>query len=167
MKKQFTIGLATTLIMVPAFALAEGNIKPYTGVSDDVEIGVALEHRVGAGDINADGKLDVSARGSAQMNNGTDDDNDGVAEKRMDAEHRQDAVAKQNRAEKSTTTEDKGQGWGKGGIRSFLSFFFGLPASSTVGDIRAGMTATTSADTSKSQGLGFWARILGAFKFGN
>ncbi|MDP3645810.1 MAG: hypothetical protein Q8R25_01870 [bacterium] len=66
------------------------------------------------------------------------------------------------------------KGWGKGGVRGFLSFLFGLPASTTVGELRAEMTATTTnsigsgqgSSTSKSQGLGFWARILGVFHFG-
>ena len=63
----------------------------------------------------------------------------------------------------ATSTEKNGNGFGKGGIRAFLSWIFGLPASTTIGDLRAEVTASTSASVSHSQGLGFWGRIFGLF----
>lgn len=168
MKKEVTIGLMTALLALPTLALADNNRG---GLGVEMGADASLEHRAQIGDIDADGKLDVKIQQIKGEYRDSDDDNDSVADKREDADRRQDSKQKENRGEKSTTTDDEGKGWGRGGIRSFLSFFFGLPASTTVGDLRNELTAkgsaSAAASTSKSQGLGFWARIFGAFKFGN
>jgi len=68
----------------------------------------------------------------------------------------------------SSSKEDNGNhyGFGRGGIRGFFDWLFGLPASTTVGDIRTQMAATTTSEsTGSSQGLGrFFHDLFGSFK---
>lgn len=53
------------------------------------------------------------------------------------------------------------------GLPSFLRWLFGLPATTTIGQIRADIQASTTATSSSpSEGLGFWAHVLGFFHFG-
>jgi hypothetical protein len=78
----------------------------------------------------------------------------------------------------ASSSDDRGKsedpGFGRGGIRAFLSWIFGLPDSTTVGDLRAQMNASTTASTSSGQGVGpessgsqglgsFFKRIFGSF----
>jgi hypothetical protein len=71
-----------------------------------------------------------------------------------------------NRDMNATSTEKvRGNGIGKGGMGGFLRWIFGLPDSTTVGDIRAQMAATSTAGTPHAE-AGFWARIFGSFHFG-
>ncbi len=69
----------------------------------------------------------------------------------------------------ATGTDENGNGKGGGHgnfISNFFQWLFGLPATTTVGDIRAAINASSTASTSPSQGLGFWARFFGFFHFG-
>ena len=69
----------------------------------------------------------------------------------------------------ATSTNEHGNGIGKGGLPAFFQWLFGLPATTTIGDIRAEINATTSASTTNAtspQGLGFWAHFFSFFHFG-
>lgn len=71
--------------------------------------------------------------------------------------------------EGNATSSGKGEGIGKGGIAGFFQWLFGLPASTTIGDIRTQIEASTTASTTSPgnpQGLGFWAHIFDFFHFG-
>ena len=53
------------------------------------------------------------------------------------------------------------------GLPNFFRWIFSLPATTTVGDIRTAIEASTTASTtSGSQGLGFWAHFMSFFHFG-
>lgn len=70
----------------------------------------------------------------------------------------------------TASTTKNYEGFGKGGIPAFLRWLFGLPATTTIGDIRAQIGATTTASTtggiSTPMGLGFWAHLFDFFHFG-
>ncbi len=66
----------------------------------------------------------------------------------------------------NASSSDHGKGWGKGGIIGFFRMIFNLPDSTTVGQIKAKLAATTTADA-HGEGLGLWARIMGLFHVGN
>ena len=53
-----------------------------------------------------------------------------------------------------------------GGLGAFFSWFMGLPASTTVGDVRVQLTASSSATAGHGEDLGIFARILSFFHFG-
>ena len=170
------IGASIAGLMIPAgMALAESSVKGearaeghiFQNNQSDLEFNVKLR---GVADLDRDGRLDVVGRihGDADM----DDDNDGVNDQRGKKDEKRAEAARKESGEgrdESSIKNDDHRGFGKGGlpgqgIRSFVSFFFGLPASTTVGELRAQLAATTSTDISKSQGLGFWGRIFGAFR---
>ncbi len=59
---------------------------------------------------------------------------------------------RRDKNERATSTEDRGDDrdrgdMRKGGVREFFSWLLGLPATTTVGDIRAQLAATTTAST--------------------
>ena len=128
----------------------------------EVKLGAnaSAEHYVQIGDVS--GRLDVGIKGKEGHDMG--DIGDKRGEKRDREMNQRDHEEKKDHA---TSTRRDHEGFDKGGIRAFLSFFFGLPASTTVGELRAEMTATSSANVSNSQGLGFWARVFGAFRLGH
>jgi len=70
----------------------------------------------------------------------------------------------------STTKKHDDDDRGPRGLTFFLRWLFGLPASTTIADIRAEIGATTTASTtigtSTPQGLGFFARLFSLFHFG-
>ncbi|MBI3630788.1 MAG: hypothetical protein HY221_00410 [Candidatus Sungbacteria bacterium] len=72
--------------------------------------------------------------------------------------------------EDASTTDKEGKGPKNGlhiGLPFFLQWLFGLPATTTIGQLRADIQASTTASTtSPSQGPGFWAHLFGFFHFG-
>ncbi len=50
-------------------------------------------------------------------------------------------------------------------VPAFFHWLFSLPATTTIGDIRAQIEASTTASTSPAKGLGFWAHIFGFLGF--
>ena len=70
--------------------------------------------------------------------------------------------------EATTTTENDGTkgGGGKGVLSGFWQWLMGAPATTTLGDIRAHIEASTTASTTVSAGShGFLARLFGFFHF--
>ena len=69
----------------------------------------------------------------------------------------------------SSTNADKGGGHGTSfSIKSFWNWILGLPATTTIGDIRSQITAsTTASSTIQTQANeGFFARLLNFLRFG-
>lgn len=118
--------------------------------------------------------LDVNLRGDRNENEHASTSADIEAGERGSATSTE--RSKEQRGEKerelhatttASTSADRGKGLGRGGVPAFLRWLFGLPATTTVGDIRTAVQATTTASTtSPSQGLGFWAQLFGFLRLG-
>lgn len=118
-------------------------------------------------DIGADGKNIVQVTGDAAEHGVVKvSGKDATSTHKVENGNGSEDTGRANQASSAPMRADNGHGFGKGGIRAFFSWIFGFPASTTIGDIRAEMTATTTVGASHSEGLGFWARIFGAFHFG-
>lgn len=174
------IGMAA-LMATSGVALAEGGGTSHVGINGDIQVktGMMIQGRPsiqGVSDDDQDGHPD-SGEGSDENQLHKDNGQSGTnpmfenKDRMMQASstHMRDNNEDNGQRDHNVSTSgDKGKGeeMGKGGIRAFFSWILGLPASTTVGDIRAQIAATTTASASHSEGLGFWARIFGAFHFG-
>lgn len=170
MKTLTPVLVAIGMVLFPAgLALAKDG-------SDDVKIGLQLGTSVSVerGGNDDSTKSGNSVRAKIEDGDSSSDDStlraSGSASSNANVrgEDRSDDKDKIERSS-STSSDDNGRGREKGMNRfsAFFSWLFGLPATTTVGDIRANIVASTTATTSSSQGLGFWARIFGFFNFGN
>lgn len=116
--------------------------------------------------------LNVSLRGDSDDNSSTsvdreDNERSNATSTERNKRQRGEFEREKHATSTASTTRDH-EGFGKGGIVGFFRWIFGLPATTTVGEIQAQLNSTTTASTtvSSSNGLGFWARLLGFLHLG-
>ena len=153
------VGIALISLFVPAgIALADNGHGIGAQLHNDVQIAVH-----GDRDKGEDG-----VQSSTTVGLHVDLDNDDDRGNATSTERSHGKQGDEERKEHATST-DNHPVWGKkGGLSGFFRWLFGLPASTTVGDIRAQIAATTTASTtgSNGNGLGFFAHLLSFFHVG-
>lgn len=161
MKYKIAVALGLASLIIPAgIALAEdgghGGAQGGIGVSQNLQVGLNLGLR-GDADEHADASTSADVEVGEHMSATSTERNKGQRGEMERGDH----------ATTTATTSKDHEGLGKGGIPAFLRWLFGLPATTTVGDIRTQIAATTTASTtSGSNGLGFFARLFDFFHFG-
>lgn len=151
-------------LLAPSFAAAQVG----AALNANAELGV--QTATGA----TGGRAKASATGSANMEAGmnTRPATTGNATSSVRKEQNKPATAGTRATSgKATTTRatstDNKPAWGaKGGLIGYLKSLFGLTSGSSTADVRAEMNASTTASTTPSQGIGFFARLMGLFNFG-
>lgn len=165
MKYKIATALGLAALIIPAgMALADDGHRGL-GLFEQIQAGL---HVNGDADDN-DASVNANASTSAHVDiNDNDDDHDNATSTERKDGQRGDKERSEH-ATTSTTTKEHGV-FGKGGLPAFLRWIFGLPASTTIGDIKAQIVASSSASTtmvtSTSQGLGFWAHLFGFLHLG-
>jgi hypothetical protein len=165
------LGLVTLIIPV-GIALAEsggdGGAQVGVGVSQNLNVGVNLGSHGDADNENASTSADVEVGEHSATTSLVGGEENGLSKHFGTTTPRgvmHDASSTDEHG--ATSSEDHGNGIGRGGIVGFFQWLFGLPATTTVGDIRAQIEATTTASTtSSSNGLGFFARLFNFLHFG-
>jgi len=134
-----------------------------SGISGHAQVGLNVGLRGGDANENDNSSTSVDVEVGEHGNATSTERGDGKQGEKERGLHATTTLAGQ--AASSTNSH---VGLGKGGIVGFFRWILGLPDTTTVGQIRADLTATTTASTTagSSQGLGFWAQVLGFFHFG-
>jgi hypothetical protein len=148
--KVASVSVGIISLMLPAgIALAEGG---QNGQSGERGRGASQEQQLGERGQNDN-------NGSATSSINRRDDERGNA---TSSERNKGQQGEKERNQKATTSEKRG------GLPAFLRFIFGLPATTTIGDLRGQMNATTTASTTQgsSNGLGIFGRLFNFFRFG-
>lgn len=155
-----------TLIMPAGVALAKDNGQDSSenglGVSEQIRANLNLNIHGDANDDDAN--LGAGASTSVEARQMGEDKR---SENSPDTAGRGKSEDEHGTTTADTPSDDHGNGIVRGGIPAFFRWLFGLPATTTVGEIRTAVQATTTASTtSSSQGLGFFARLFAFLGFG-
>lgn len=166
--KTIAVALSAVALIIPAgLALAKDGGNGVFGPSgfkivEHVQNGLNMSLR--GSDDNSSTLIDRIGREDGKHRSATSTERNN--EKRGELERERHATS--TLAGQTASTTKSHEGFGKGGLVGFFKWFFGLPATTTVGEIRAQITATTTAGAtaSSSNGLGFWAHVFGFLRLG-
>lgn len=167
MKKYLGISVSLIALLAPAslvFADTHGDTQGHTLVGTSATI-----------QVNADSQANVDTQTDLQGNideNNTDEGDLNTVDEATTTMKQGDK--KDSHTDEATSTENQGEhghGGGNGVFASFWSWLFGLPATTTVGDIRtqlqASTTASSSAGVHTQADVGFFGHLLQFFHFGD
>ena len=150
MQKLIALGITSIFVLLPGAALAK----------TDVEVNINGNANVNAGGAQAGAHASATGTAKSTENKESKGNSTSSAAKiKNDTKQKTD----QGKKEAKATTTGQGQSWGAGGIVGALKTLFNLGTTSSVKGVHASIRAQGAATTSTSQGLGFWARILGLF----
>ncbi len=161
------------LLMPAGLALAHGvEIESRTSIDSTV---APVSIQLGAGEHGGRGRdhaEDISARASASSTASTThkggywsnaDNNEDVRGRGADEGHR--SATSTATTSRGIGEKDRDHGNARGNkLQNFLAWFLGQPDSTTVGQIKAEINASTTASSTQlgnGQGLGFFARLFG------
>ena len=169
------------LIIPAGMALADNNSSGASG-SAGLGVGVGVAQTVQL-NVNANAQAGAQASTSRNDNAGSNASSANASEnasatssdrnkgQRGEVE-REEHATQANSSAQATSGDDNRPEWGaKGGLVGFFRWIFGLPATTTVGEIRSEMQATTAvagqavSTTSPPQRLAFSGRLLSFFPF--
>ena len=153
-------GMTTAMLMIPAgLALAkDGQASSSRGFNFFQNLQTSLGITVGKHEVDADAH--ESANVEVNENDKHSTSTPYMSGEKKGIEKHYGTTTPPGHVATSTDNENGH----KGGIIAFLRWFFSLPATTTVGDIRADIGATSTASNS---GLGFFAHLFSFLHIGN
>ena len=182
MKTAFIRGLTVaSLLLAPAgMVLAKGGGELGVSVQGDAQVGTAIhttlqgntevhEEHGGANMKDSDARGTTGATSTRHGGHWSNSDNSEDIRGAGHEEHNDKTVSSTTKNKEHGDRDDNHVRGENRGLASFFSWFFGLPASTTVGDIRAQINASTTVAGNgghDNEGLGFFARLFSMFNFG-
>lgn len=165
-KRLYVVGIVAGAVGLLSPALALADMRAHIDANQQVQIGLS---GVNVSDENGD---------SVHADSGDSATSSGHSE-RMDADHQdaagisneQDANNNDQEGDATSSIKEDDHGGDILGIGVFMHWLFGLPASTTVGQVRTEMQASTTADAHGDQESGdnffahFFARLSSFFGF--